>query len=490
MSKLSGWYYDLHQDWKTINRLTTVSLHASSYRKGEDNWAYSPNIVNRDKDNKQAGTDDKRSDGKSGEYDEDGYYYEPICTCVLQEDFQIQVQNQWTDMGDDKAGGFLNSLRTNIAPFAGTISAGIEKMYQNQKELLNTDLDKAYGEAKEIGTIAGQFMMPFIKFMKEKINGVDNDNGSGGQGNLAKMLNSAIVVDGSKFSIYQGSNINFSNMGMRFTVIPKWDPETGLFISVTDQLKDLYYYFFGEFVPLEKSIFGDTKLRNVITWQRPPGGYQSDMAQMDSAQKGSLKLKIGGNYSICNVVVENASLVFSKQMVKNPRITYEKLKGVSKVDSNSWLTPLSCDVNLVLRPCTRYSDTTLRNITQGAGMRKEKEEISNTLIENLNHEMKRIAYGDNRSPSYIIDPTDNLKEKKEYSALNWTTTTSPIIPVSDEEFEEEPEIDEFENLSEDEMRRMTNYNEAYYVLTHEQGFSDQVARELIEAMAANGQLNI
>lgn len=445
MSKLSGWYYDLHQDWKSINRLTTVSLHASSYRKGEDNWAYTPNILNRDKDHKQAGNDTGRADGKSGEYDEDGYYYEPICTCVLQEDFQIQVQNQWSDMGDDKAGGFLNSLRTGIAPFAGTISEGIEKMYRSQEqfkaeELSNfqKDLNAAEIEARGMGTIVGQFMMPFVKFLKEKINGVNKDNSTEGQGNLARMLNSAIVVDGSKFSIYQGSNINFSNMGMRFTVIPKWDPETGLFISVNDQLEELYYYFFGEYVPLEKEIFGDNKLRNVITWQRPPGGYQADMAQMDSSQKGSLKLKIGGNYSICNVVVENASLVFSKQMVKNPKITYEKLKGVDQVDSSAWLTPLSCDVNLVLRPCTRYSDTTLRNITQGAGMRREKKEISNKLLENLSHEMRRIASGDSKTPSYIIDPTDDLKAKKEYSAYNWDTdplTSIQAVDVPDEELE-------------------------------------------------------
>ena len=37
----------------------------------------------------------------------------------------------------------------------------------------------------------------------------------------------------------------------------------------------------------------------------------------------------------------------------------------------------------MLRPCTRYSDSTFKNIIEGAGMQKEKEDLSKHLIENL-----------------------------------------------------------------------------------------------------------
>lgn len=414
MSKVSGWYYDLHQDWKTVNRLTTVSLHANSYYRGEDDWGYSPVVGNRDKDLKEGGTDVNRGDGKNPDYDEDGYYYEPICTCVLQEDFQIQVQNQWTDMGDDKTGNFINSLRTSIVPFAGTISQGLYKMGEGN-EKFKKELE-ARGELAN--SFTGQILMPIVDWLNEKLNGKNKDgsikdNNSLGEANMAKYLNSAILVDGSRFSVYQGSNINFGNMGMRFTVIPKWDPETGVFITVVDQLKDLYRYFFGEFMPLPND-WGNESVRSVVTFQRPPGGYQADMAQLDATQRGSLKLKIGGNYAICNVVVESATLVYSKQMVKNPLVTHQLLMDQADVKGNDYLTPLSCDVNLVLRPCTRYSDHTLKNIVEGAGMNKERQEIRDTLIEHLKDEMlDYLMY----EPTYIVDPTDNLELKKQYNAM-------------------------------------------------------------------------
>lgn len=413
MSKVSGWYYDLHQDWKTVNRLTTVSLHANSYYKGKDSWGYPSVVLNRDKDLKEAGTDAERDDGKNPDYDEDGYYYEPICTCILQEDFQIQVQNQWTDMGDDKTGNFINSIRTSIVPFAGTISKGLYDMGKG-----NAQFKKELESRNELaGSFTGQILMPIVDWLNEKLNGKGRDgtvnDNSKEESAMAKYLNSAILVDGSRFSVYQGSNISFGNMGMRFTVIPKWDPETGVFISVVDQLKELYRYFFGEFMPLPKD-WGNESIRSVVTFQRPPGGYQADMSQLDATQRGSLKLKIGGNYAICNVVVESATLVYSKQMVKNPLVTHQMLMNESEVNGNDYLTPLSCDVNLVLRPCTRYSDHTLKNIVEGAGMNKERQEIRDLLLNNLKEEMTDYLM---TSPSYIIDPSDNLELKKQYNPL-------------------------------------------------------------------------
>ena len=386
MSGISGWYYDAYQDLlKTnsegkqdvgINRLTTISLHANSIYTSKDTWVFCKGVDDRNKNGKIERTD---------LYDEDGYLYEPICTAPLQEDFQVTVQNSWSDLGGDQAGDFINSIRSSLAPFAGTISAGLNEMLKNQT------LDKFTDEEKN--STMGQILMAVVEKTAQLANGQKNIQDSQNpqkltvtESNLARFLNSALMVNSGKFSIFQGSNLNFQNMGMKFTIMPKWDPDTGVFDTVQHQLRDIYRYFFGEYIDMAE-ILGEDKngtLLSRLTWQRPPGGYQADMSQLDAIQKGSLKLKLGGIYSICNVVVESAALTFSKQTVKNPRVTYERLTGEGEIKSSSdYLSPLSCEVNLILRPCTRYSDSTFKNIIEGAGMQKEKEDLSKHLIENL-----------------------------------------------------------------------------------------------------------
>ena len=385
MSGISGWYYDAYQDLlKTnsegkqdvgINRLTTISLHANSIYTSKDTWVFCKGVDDRNKNGKIERTD---------LYDEDGYLYEPICTAPLQEDFQVTVQNSWSDLGGDQAGDFINSIRASLAPFAGTISAGLNEMLKNQT------LEKFTDEEKN--STMGQILMAVVEKTAQLANGSKNIQDSQNpqkltvtESNLAKFLNSALMVNSGKFSIFQGSNLNFQNMGMKFTIMPKWDPDTGVFDTVQHQLRDIYRYFFGEYIDMSE-ILGEDKngtMLSRLTWQRPPGGYQADMSQLDAIQKGSLKLKLGGIYSICNVVVESAALTFSKQTVKNPRVTYERLTGEGEISSSDYISPLSCEVNLMLRPCTRYSDSTFKNIIEGAGMQKEKEDLSKHLIENL-----------------------------------------------------------------------------------------------------------
>lgn len=437
MSALSGWYYDLFQDPGeepdkfNINRLTTVSLHANSRYLSKDNWAYSEITCNRDQDLKKRGFDKKIGE----DYDEDGYFYKPICTAVLQEDFQVTIQNMWSDMGDDKIGGFINSVRANVAPFAGTVSAGLDKMLKDQQKLSKEDKESFMGKA----------LTGLVELAHYALVGEGKDNQNSGQGRAAKYLNSALLVNGSKFSIYQGSNLNFNNMGMRFTVIPKWDPETGIFVTVPQQLREMYRYFFGEFIGLDDVLLDAEKdkeeakkegreqnalfrneLASRITWQRPPGGYQADMSQLDAVQKGSLKLKIGGNYSICNVVVESAALTFSKQMVKNPRTTYERLHNVGNVSGTDYLTPLSCDVNLMLRPCTRYSDQTFKSIIEGAGMMQEREELADKVLNNLKEGMEDVV---DSKKGYLLPGVDRkiYNPKEKYNPY-FQANSLPLIP--------------------------------------------------------------
>jgi len=63
---------------------------------------------------------------------------------------------------------------------------------------------------------------------------------------------------------------------------------------------------------LEKDAEGNNKPDQLIAWQQAPGGFKSDYRDIDTKQEGTLLMKFGGLYSVNNLVVESANLVFSK----------------------------------------------------------------------------------------------------------------------------------------------------------------------------------
>jgi hypothetical protein len=80
-------------------------------------------------------------------------------------------------------------------------------------------------------------------------------------------------------------------------------------------------------------------------------GFKANIKNVDVVQEGTLLLKFGAYYMIDNLVVENATFNFSKQMTKNPQ-GYHNYGEI--------LSPLYCEVTIQLRPATKYSDISLK----------------------------------------------------------------------------------------------------------------------------------
>jgi hypothetical protein len=110
-------------------------------------------------------------------------------------------------------------------------------------------------------------------------------------------------------------------------------------------------------------------------------------------QKGTLKLKIGSQYSLTNLVIESASFNFSKQMVKNPAnsYTYQKENSKFRFDNKNGqdlsnapaLSPLYCEVNLQLRPVTKYTSQMLERFISGTFNSFDQDIVYDNYDKNL-----------------------------------------------------------------------------------------------------------
>ena len=69
----SCWFYDD----QLLDRMTSVSLHANTYLDNERKWK-------------------KYEVGAEG-VDKGGYCKAPLCTSILQEDFQVSISNTWNE---------------------------------------------------------------------------------------------------------------------------------------------------------------------------------------------------------------------------------------------------------------------------------------------------------------------------------------------------------------------------------------------------------
>ena len=324
-SFISGFYYDLQKE----NRLLSVTLH--------------PNMVT--------------SDGgvtwvkPSGEVDEDGYRKEPIARAILKEDFVVGVANNWMDFsGGDTINQIWNSLKP-FAPYAKYAAEHLEEMARVGNE------EKAKGGfTGVVANLLNDMVNKFAPYVDK----------------AADYLNRSLVVQGTRFSYYAGTGTSFGNLQMKYIIFGDWI--NGQFKTVHDQLQELYPYILGKYVNWDTKN-KDNMLNQFVGWQLPPGGFKADVKNVDIVQEGTLKLKFGGYYSIPNIVVKDAQLTFSKQMIKSPRST----EGSNKI------SPLYCDIQLTLQPATKYTDISLRNFVEGKGTVSDIQEIEGTLSDNLSN---------------------------------------------------------------------------------------------------------
>ncbi len=401
MAKIQGWYYDQ----QLRSPLTSVTLHANKWwqESTSEDGKTSGQFINwkqiGDNDNgfgKRGGKCDddvftraplKNQDGTSTNLDGCGYGLDPICTSLLQEDFSVSISNTWSEFGGDPIGETWNSLRGPLSGIAKPLINSINELFSNNDEAM-ADENSNRGRFSKLLERA-------VDWAHRKYDRIVDNNDI----DIVSFLNKAIVTQGTRFSYYGGTGISFGGLGMKFTIFPKYDGET--FIEVPEQVEKLYPYFIGQMESFEDAtgINGDEDdgsfqgqvANKCFMFQKPPGGYLTEMFDIDITQEGTLKLKIGGYYEINNLVCSDIMLNFSKNMVKNP--------------TNNTISPLFCDVAINLRASTKYTDRKLKDFISGNGKMKDfTKEINKSIEENLDAERKEL---DNLlkidKPTYIID---------------------------------------------------------------------------------------
>ena len=346
IKELSGWYYDLQRE----NRLISVTLH--------------PNKIL---------TNGKWGDVTKTDEDNPKYAEDPICSAIATEDFSVSVANSWSDFGGDMLGQMWESIKP-LAPYADAAKGMIREAVSQYKSLMNSnnsDDNKRATRIKESKMSKG--LADMMIYLDDKL----NDPNSGVD--ITDYLNRALVVQGTRFSYYSGSGTSFGNLMMKFTVFPTY--KGSKFVSVDDQVKELFPYCIGKFVGGTEGLASDKErntkgtaanlIDDMVSWQIPPGGFKANVKNVDVVQEGTLLLKFGAYYMVDNLVIENATFNFSKQMTKNP-------EGYSF--NGPLLSPLYCDVTIQLRPATKYSDVSLRKFVLG-------QERSTPGIKNIEQEL-------------------------------------------------------------------------------------------------------
>lgn len=350
--EVSGWYYDLQLG----NRLISATLHP----------------------NQQLNDDKSKWVDIRGEKDPDNdkYAKDPICTAIINEDFNVAVANSWSDFGGDMLGQMWESIKP-LAPYADAAKTMIGNAVKQYNDMLNSTNPEDQSRSKRIRESAmSQKMGELMTIVNDKLN--DPNSGI----DITDYLNRALVVQGTRFSYYSGSGTSFGNLMMKFTLFPTYN-EKGEFESVDKQVEKLFPYCIGKFVSGTDGLLTNEEkenysaIDNMISWQKPPGGFKANVKNVDVVQTGTLLLKFGAYYMIDNLVVENASFNFSKQMTKNPA-------AYKSVGSSDILSPLYCDISIQLRPATKYSDESLKKFVLGRGATETLEKLNNKLKENVN----------------------------------------------------------------------------------------------------------
>lgn len=450
-----GWYYDDEQNVFNTSRLLTVSLHANSvpvrveeettithtdagsgktykYTKSKEKfkWYHHNNAELRTDQAKlhypygKLDRDDSAEMNKNivGE-DVSGYFIEPLCTCFTSEDFNVTVSNSYQQAGGDVVEQLWNSAK----PFAPHV-----KKLTNMVKTATTTISEQNAELGGNGLIGAG-----INFIDNQVNNltefIDKHNLRNLPGKIEEYLNKSLVLNGARFNYYGGTNLAFSNLGMKFTIFPKWvigkNGKPAL-QTVTSQVNEIFPYVMGQYSDFGLPGVLNDKFDGVLGWVTPPGDFRANSSDVDIVQKGTLKLKIGTQYALTNLVIESAQFNFSKEMVKNPAVGYtfkekDSQFGFSQISSLSssgvpemsigeeqTLTPLFCEVNLQLRPITKYTSQMMERFVKGVYNSYDKDLVISTLNENLdkgNEDMQK-RYQTSRSTNLPLGPVNQSYE--------------------------------------------------------------------------------
>lgn len=389
--KVEGFYYD-HQIY---NPLYTMSLHPNTRPiMGEDKVVWKDDLVDKkdliissikNKDIKQH-WDSKweyyftRGFSESGTGKIEGklpvihsgaaasYYAEPICSSIFSEDFNFTVANEWTNWD---GGNFLENAFKGLksyAPMVGSLTKGLKGLDENQ--------------------VKGEWAKTLTSGAKKIGEWIEDTQ-------IESTLNKALYIQGTRYSMYNGTATNFGNMTMKFTLLSDWKPlypgsDEFVFMSVYDQFAYIYPYCMGLYEkdngPIKKGFdkhlegvskeIVDQFFDNHVSWQAPPAGFESINRNIDVQQKGTLRLMLGGYYTIDNLVIKSMSVNLSRQLCKVPTI-----------EIGEKMVPLYADVVLELQPVSVFTDVSLGRFINNSGMNgihvalEKAIEIQNQKIE-------------------------------------------------------------------------------------------------------------
>lgn len=275
-----GFYYDSQLE----DPFLSISLHPNTYKEGDDWKVYDKDTL---------------TPTMGGNYDK--YSKIPIARCIMTEDFIYSINNNWTDYN---GGNAIESIFDSFKPYAPILKKGAKSLEEGLKSMMGNNYGSAWvNTANGVGET-------FVNLMNK-----------GGD-----FLNTALMVQGTRFTYYSGSSVNFNNMELKFIVFSDWI--NGEFQSVEDYVKNLHQYVLGDYYSagfktgLENL---DKHISNYIGYQSPPGGFTMDTQQINDKGlnvilKGTMRLNIGGKYAISNLIIKNMTVILSKTQAKNPMI--------------------------------------------------------------------------------------------------------------------------------------------------------------------------
>lgn len=427
-----GFYYDT----QLSNPLLTATLHPNTYISNVDvhngdpyesgkpfKWElYEPN-PNGDKKDKEITLEPLTDNSSLGTYKDKNpsacYRKRPLITAILNEDFQVEIGNQWGEAGGST--GFedtFNKLKS-LAAMNNEVGLGVDNLMGEIEKITNPDPNSFGGGLLRVGRrIANTYL------------------------NSREYLNKALITQGTRFSYYGGTSTTFGNLNMRFTIFADWiyDEEYGcVFKTVHEQLREIYPYAIGKYDPIDPNFNDlvdndggtadeatkaiDKTICTFFGWQSPPGGFQADIRSLDTCQLGTLRLVMGGYYTAENLVISGMNVNFSKVMTKIPprgksinyftdRFSnveefidpetgisefrtedsdYDPLSLIKKnlVDNEGGLTPLYADVTISLRPASHYTDNSIIHFSSNKGRGKIELEIADLRNKSLRMEIDK-----------------------------------------------------------------------------------------------------
>lgn len=351
----SGFYYDN----QLSNRLLSVTLHPNTILNG-DSWELITDELEPEED---------RAPVKEKDIPQYHYRDTPICRSVINEDFQVSIANNFTDFGDDMIGNLWNTFKP-LAPYTKDLAHNLRSMANQLAEWLGKN---SMGSV-DLNLLGNQTHVDFGSLAQSAMNATTKT-----VENATDYLNRSLVAQGTRFSYYGGTGIDFSNLQMKFTIFSGYN-ENGKWWSVHDQIAVMLPYIIGKYIPVteigaEGSDINEF-VQKFVSWQLPPGGFQADVHSVDYVQRGTLKLRIGSLYALENLVIGGAQFMYSKSLAKNPR--------VDSITSPEYLVPLSCEVMLALRPATKYSRESLERFVMGDAMAGTRARLQSKMSASYN----------------------------------------------------------------------------------------------------------